>query len=223
MSSTPDMLVARARVAVRSDRLGEARFALKQAERLAREGGDIRLAAELSGNQAILDVGARKVGRAEALRRIGAALESAPMSLPLADMAASLCYTTSECQQVLGLVEVHNQEASTIAMSFKARMAYLAQNWLGWRDLVREWVGKYPHDENAVAAHLSVLSHVENDWDVAAIAARQALRRGNRSVVLVNQCAYILAMAGRGDEAKAALEQAPTGITDSKRPSASHA
>lgn len=208
VTATAHIWVARARMAIRRNKLKEARFYLKKAERLAREDGDQSLEVELRANACLLDYMRGVVQGEEALRRVEESLTSAPDSVALAYIAASFCRTTSDAERLRPLADLHARDISPSAIAFKARMAYLGQEWRRWQEIASDWARRYPQDEEAQNVYIATLTHCDSDWRAAGKVAHRLLSRDLRSDSLLNHCAYALAMAGDGAGAKGALRRA---------------
>lgn len=209
-SPTPEMLLAKARLAIRSGKSREVGFILRHAERLANESDQMRLAAEIRGNRAVIAYASKDLDRAAARKQVLDALEDAPTSVALADMLGALSYHREEAKDLVPLVETHATDSSTLAFSLRTRTAYLLGDWAACITAVNQWIERFPGDANAITALLSVAGHIDNDWARAVAAARSAARRLRPSALLSNQVAYALALGGDPAGALEVLAKAPS-------------
>lgn len=206
---TPEILVAEARLALVEENRDRALVHLKKAEQLAMEHGNSQLAAEFKGNQIMIGHSANKLTRDSARRQLTQLLESKPESIGLADMLSMLIIRKSEARFLDRYLEVHRDSQSSLAYSFRSRVAYLECRFDDYLLEIRTWGKMYPSDGDALIALISAEGHFDDDWPRAATIAKQALKKLPRSAFLANQVAYCFALAGQPHAAEAALNTAP--------------
>ncbi|WP_194288499.1 hypothetical protein [Ornithinicoccus halotolerans] len=203
-------LIVKARLLLRKGRHGEATFALRQAEGIAHEAGQEQLGMELKGNQVVLAFAGGRLSRTKARAQILEAVQTCPDSLALGDMLATVSSLRSEAADLAPVATRWAQSHESFAFSIRARTSFLASDWERSSMEVREWLAAHPSDADALVSYLSVVGHVDNDWESAARVARMAASSKELSASMVNQAAYSLVLAGAPLEARGLLLRAPS-------------
>lgn len=139
-----------------------------------------------------------------ALRRLAGM--AAGRSIYVIAAYADLVFSRSFLGELRGLIrqakEWHTPEE---LLPLRAREAFLAGDIDEERDLINAWVAMDPFDQTAVAQQIYITGAHGDDFNAAAEVGLKALQRMPFSDPVRNNTAYVLAMAGRGEEAKRVL------------------
>lgn len=206
---TTEIQVAEARICLAKGQRDRAQVHLERAEKLALDRGDIQLASELKGNRIMLKHAAHKISRITAKREILTLLQSVPDSVLLAQMLSMLIVRRSEVKLLEPYLSRHEDSMSSIAYSLRAQTAYLECRFEDYLHEVRRWVKSCPNDGDALLTLMAAEGRFDDDWSRAADVAKKGLKKMPRSVYLVNQAAYVFALAGQPQIAERVLESAP--------------
>lgn len=199
--------LTKARLAAKRNETSQMEFFLRKAERLATEFNDVRLAAELRANIAMVVFAQGRASKTVTLQKLREVLGTAPDSVSIADMLATISSERHDVRALIPLVAMHADKRSNGAFSLRTKTAYLQGAWDRCLAEATEWVKMYPRSDEAMMSYLSVVGHLDNDWTSAASAARGALKTHYVTPLLINQAAYSLAMARASGEALQALER----------------
>ncbi|MBB3043452.1 hypothetical protein [Nocardioides soli] len=179
---------------------------LDSAAKAAKAEGDDELEAEVLSNLASLRWELGRISRAVALQQMKDVIDQYPDSDVAVVNYAALATRRSEAAPLRSALSRFGNLAPSYAAYLKHQLATLEGNSTVAADAAAEWLRLEPNNPGAAAAAVVSIGIGEENWAEAALIAEFALRHFPENKVVVNNSAYVLAMAGRADEAIDVIE-----------------
>jgi tetratricopeptide (TPR) repeat protein len=195
-----------ARALLEEGKTGKAISVLQQASRLAAEEQNDVVRAEVEGNLIVLRWQQGRIAREEALGQLQSLMENYPSSAVAALKYAQVANRRSEAgpiEQALGRIP---DLAPAYAAYLEHQLATLLGDSPRAAAAASEWFRLEPHNSGAAIAAIVSLGIGQEDWTGAAAIAEFALEKFPQDKYVVNNGAYVLAMAGDPKKAIRALE-----------------
>jgi tetratricopeptide (TPR) repeat protein len=198
-----DAILLRATIALRGGSDDDALRVLRKGRSRLRPDGNERAYAELLANLAYFEwrTGVRTRNQAvDAVRRVARRADGISVAVVclLADLLSATTAALEIRDQIRKAAEHHDQDALLPAL---AREAHLSADFDRELAIAKDWTRSYPLDGTAAAAYVHLLGQVQGAYSEAGDEGLEAMRRTPQSAGLRNNTAYVLAMAGRGQEA----------------------
>lgn len=178
----------------------------QEAATVAKTEGDDELAAETLSHVTTTMWELGRLTREAALQKLKDLIGQYPDSDVAVVNYASLATRRSEAEPIrTSLSRIHNL-APSYATYLRHQLATLEGDSETAAAAAAEWLRLEPNNPGAVTAAVVSIGIGEENWAEAALIAEFALRHFPRNKFVVNNSAYVLAMAGRADEAIRAIE-----------------
>ncbi len=201
----PDFLVLRAKIAQGQGNVSRALTMLKRARAASTDDGQ---RAEMDANIARLRQWCGEITAEEMLKALRAACKRAPTNLLVAIMLTESlpnCSDVPELEQVLERLRQAGHPENAL-LPIRTALAYLRTDFEDALSLAKAWSEN--DSESVMAASMAAMltGQISEDWETAAALAMKCLDDLPNSEVLGNECAYILALGGKPNEALSLLD-----------------
>jgi tetratricopeptide (TPR) repeat protein len=180
--------------------------ALQDAARAAKDEGDHELVAEIVSNLISLKWELGRLSREVALQQLNDLINEYPDSDVAVVNYAALATRRSEAGPVRTALQRIRDLAPSYATYLRHQLATLEGDSDTAASAAAEWFRLEPNNPGAAAAAIVSIGIGQENWSEAAVIAEFALHHFPRNKAVVNNSAYVLAMAGRADEAIRAIE-----------------
>jgi tetratricopeptide (TPR) repeat protein len=202
-----DIVLARAGVRLSDGQEQAALQTLRQGLQRVQLRGSARARAEVRGNIALLEGRLGLRPHSKVIEDIRTQIQRADgRSVTLVIILADLLHTTTAHPEIEALshhLEPHQTTEELLPL--KVRLAHLSANFDNEAILARRWTESEPMDPKAALTAVCIHGLNSGDYSGAAEMGLQAIRRMPHDVLLRNNTAYMLALAGRGNDAQQVL------------------
>ena len=183
------------------------------AERLRFKNSDALERAELEANATVLEFYLRRISRSQrldAIRKLSdvAGGRSIPITCMLADVIGGRSGRAEVMRRYEYLRTIYSDKQ---LLPLTTRLASLAGDFVEQLRFVREWTRIFPLDLDALTAEVHLLCEFQ-DYGTAASVGLKSLARFPNALMLRNNTAYALAMAGEVERASRVLKPISTSI-----------
>lgn len=206
----PEITLARAQIANLQGDLKRSLSLLKRAEEIALR-NDETLAQEIKASVALLRYKLGEIRNDQALRKVRESEEKVPYSVQLLMTHSELAYRKSQAADLAAhysRVKPHTDVGNL--RSVDVQISYLRGDFEEASEKCRQWVIAEPLNPFAAGIELYLSSYVTQNWAAAAQKALHSIRRlGDHHPFLSNNAAFVLCLAGEGQQAERVLAGIP--------------
>lgn len=196
------LLVREARVRLAQNDFRKAERLLEKAGEVADTDGDAGTVAEVRSNLVRLRALHNKISRDDAFDLLVKMVDEFPGSDAVVANLAQVTYRKKHAERLRRALDSVRHETFSARREFiEYQIATLEGDNTGAAEHALAWVMLEPLNPHAVSAALVALGIGEERWQEAAEIASRLVERGARDTIELNNAAYVLAMAGRPDEA----------------------
>lgn len=199
---------ARADLLLSQGRARDAAKLLRRATHHTDEPRDSLSQAELLANLAVLDWVKGDLKRSECWSTVRSQVEAVGPQLSLSVLLADLVRDSSEVPAIEHLYERLSPDLSQEdLLPLAARLAYLQGQYVESARISVRWAAASPLDVHAARVATVQVGQYLGDYDAAARIGLESMRRLPRDAMLTNNVAFVLALAGRAEEADLVLSR----------------
>lgn len=197
-----DLLVVQGRALIQKGQAGRAIPILRSAAEAAEREGDDATRGEVLGNLVVLRFEAGRISYDEAVKLLEDLLEEFKGCDSLVVQYARFARTAGQAPLLRSVVERVSSTTSPLRLAYlRHQIARLEGDNEAAAAAASDWFAHEPGNPMAAAAAIVALGIGVEQWKEASIVAREALARFPSDPTIVNNAAYVLAMAGHAREA----------------------
>jgi tetratricopeptide (TPR) repeat protein len=197
-----DLLVVQARALIEKGQLDKAISILRLAADAAEREGDDATRGEVLGNLVVLRFNTRRITYEGAVQRLEELLEEFTACDSLVVAYAGFARTAGQARLLRSVVDRVSTTTSPLRLAYlRYQIAFLEGDNEAAAAAASDWFAHEPDNSMAAAAAIVALGIGVEQWKAASIVAREALARFPSDETIVNNAAYVLAMAGHAQEA----------------------
>lgn len=201
-----DFLFMQAQIAVAADQKTKAEALLKRAAMRARSEGDVQSEVEATANLAVLKAAKGDIKHETVLTEIRKSLSRDPCNVALVSMLADWSTHVSDGVEVRRYYDgLTASPADTYWAELSTKLAYLECRWEEALEWSLRWGKEEPLDSRVHAFSVMLMGQARDNWNQAAKMALRSLESVEVTVLLRNNCAYALALAGNAEHARLVL------------------
>jgi len=197
-----DLLVVQARALIEKGQLGRAISILRSAAEAAEREGDDATRGEVLGNLVVLRFETGRITYEATVQRLEDLLKEFTECDSLVVDYARFARTVGQAPLLRSVVERVSSTTSPLRLAYlRHQIALLEGDNEAAAAAASDWFAHERDNPMAAAAAIVALGIGVEQWEEASIVAREALARFPSDRTIVNNAAYVLAMAGHAQEA----------------------